>query len=771
MPKTVITSKILAKRTKEYKKELKANGGVGRVPTEAEFYEYYDNLDKADVKTRSMIMGDIFNSGNYSNFQSLDYYPRTIVAYYNFLTIQDVAQGDYSLNNKALVDFLNKTVNKPDIRETISLMKHTDPNFKVIDDYMSQLSFQQTLNPPTKEQRENVLKINPNVKPLFSRIKNIEKLKEGVKTLERTFASIQKGLTDEKSFVERIEPEKDTKPTYNLYQKMKAGTYSREEVFAEYDKEIEELKAQIETYRHEEEPEYKKAIESQKVLAKTMLMAHLSKYTVKDKKGNEIEYKGSLADTFAHGGRTNFILPHGVNQTAVEESIFGKNPEQTSGLKARTAATHYASRRKVENNAVTKESKEEKVSKANLVRILADSHYGMNIAAGGYGTIAPNQKPTLVDGTAGHMYCRKSMGDPEHCGSLLIGFESCESGKTSVLGHEHTWMAKSSKQSAFLADKFGVGAKHDGRTVDLSGLSPEQFAKFMNEFDKVYSDLQVKAETDEKAREKITNFNKFLAGSRLETDALKEVLTDLGMDAHIVNKSVTCARTGLDARKSSSEKEIPIPGKAEVDKYLNNFNKALNKLQIDLSDNDSLKRLKVMEKVNGKWSIQPLISEGMTSEQKYAKINALFTSNDTVIMAYDKGKVEPNEVKFGKNGPEISKYTIQEDKEPDFPKKVPASHRFFNTITFGRAYQNEIRKYNNDIAIIDAIREKNRVFSADVSDRIAEAVKETSNITRIRMSDDKQFLKDLDLDKDKEITSMNIDKDKEKSLDKNTSKN
>ena len=500
-------------------------------------------------------------------------------------------------------------------------------------------------------------------------------------------------------------------------------------------------------------------------------MAHLSKYTVKDKKGNEIEYKGSLADTFAHGGRTNFILPHGVNQTAVEESIFGKNPEQTSGLKARTAATHYASRRKVENNAVTKESKEEKVSKANLVRILADSHYGMNIAAGGYGTIAPNQKPTLVDGTAGHMYCRKSMGDPEHCGSLLIGFESCEDGKTSVLGHEHNWRAKSSKQSAFLADKFGVGAKHDGRTVDLSGLSPEQFAKFMNDFDKVYSDLQVKAENDEKAREKITNFNKFLAGSRLEADALKEVLTDLGMDGHIVNKSVTCARTGLEARKSSSEKEIPIPDKAAVDKYLNDFNKALNKLQIDLSDNDSLKRLRVMEKVDGKWSIQPLITDGMTNEQKYAKINALFTSNDTVIMAYGRGKLEPNEVKFGKNGPEISKYTIQEDKEPAFPKKVPASHRFFNTITFGRAYQNEIRKYNNDLAIIDAVREKNRVFSADVSDRIAEAVKETSNITRIRMSDDKQFLKDLDLDKDKEITSMNIDKDKEKSLDKDTSKN
>jgi hypothetical protein len=395
----------------------------------------------------------------------------------------------------------------------------------------------------------------------------------------------------------------------------------------------------------------------------------------------------------------------------------------------------------------------------------------MNIAVGGYGTRAPNTKPTLTDGTAGHMYCRKSMGDPEHCGSLLIGFESCEDGKTSVLGHEHTWRAKSSKQSAFLADKFGVGAKHDGRTVDLSGLSPEQFAKFMNNFDKVYSDLQVKAENDEKAREKITNFNKFLSGSRLEADALKEVLIEFGMDGHIVNKSVTCARTGLEARKSSSEKEIPIPDKKEVDKYLNGFNKALNKLQIDLSDNDSLKRLKIMEKVNGKWTIQPLITEGMTNEQKYAKINAIYSSNDTVIMAYDRGKVEPNEVKFGKNGPEISKHTIQEDKEPDLPKPVPARHRFFNAITFGRAYQSEIRKYNNDMAIIDSIREKNRIFSADVTDRITEAAKETSNITRFRMIDDPGFKKDLGLDKDKEITSMNIDKDKEKTLEKDTSKN
>lgn len=764
----LISAKEMQRRIDAYKKEREKNDGIGRIPTEEEYGDFMESSAVLSTKDR-IAVHDVTSDNKYSNFQNLNYYLRAMVSYISIETIQNLANKDYSQENKKLYEYLNKEANNPVVREGISLMKQNgDENFKMLDDYMNQVLFQQTLNPPTKEQRDYVID-NVYAKDKIREVKKLKDLKTDIGTVEAMYEKVKTG----NSTVEKMNTMLNSGSfKKQLFDQMVEGTYKKDEVVNKIDEDIAKLETEIrEPYKHLEEVEYKKAIESQKVLAKTMLMAHLSKYTVKDKKGNEVDYKDSLANTFAHGGRTNFILPHGINQTAVEESIFGKNPDQTSGFKSRTAATHYASRRKIKNNTVTKEAKEEKVSKANLARILADSHYGMNIAVGGYGTIAPNQKPTLTDGTAGHMYCRKSMGDPEHCGSLLIGFESCEDGKTSVLGHEHTWRAKSSKQSAFLADKFGVGAKHDGRTVDLSGLSPEQFAKFMNNFDKVYSDLQVKAENDEKAREKITNFNKFLSGSRLEAEALKEVLIEFGMDGHIVNKSVTCARTGLEARKSSSEKEISIPDKKEVDKYLNDFNKALNKLQIDLSDNDSLKRLKVMEKVNGKWTIQPLITEGMTNEQKYAKINALYSSNDTVIMAYGRGKVEPNEVKFGKNGPEISKHTIQEDKEPALPKQVPASHRFFNAITFGVAYQNEIRKYNNDMAIIDSIREKNRVFSTDLTDRITEAAKETSNITRFKMIDDPNFKKDLGLDKDKEITSMDINKDKENTLEKDTSKN
>ena len=75
------------------------------------------------------------------------------------------------------------------------------------------------------------------------------------------------------------------------------------------------------------------------------------------------------------------------------------------------------------------------------------------------------------------------------------------------------------------------------------------------------------------------------------------------------------------------------------------------------------------------------------------------------------------------------------------------------------------------MAIINVVRDKNHLLHEDETARITEASKESSSITRFRMIDDPAFKKDLDLNKNKEITSMNIDNDKEKTLDKNASKN
>lgn len=233
-----------------------------------------------------------------------------------------------------------------------------------------------------------------------------------------------------------------------------------------------------------------KNIEKQLIMAKTLFMAHLGKYDLKETETSSVEYTGSIAETIVHGGRTNFILPYGGDQARMMQSYTGEHPEKDAGLEGRIAATHYTSGRKVNaDGTLEKESKEEKPAKYELNKILA-KQYGMDVAVGGIGSMGPDKQAILNDGSAGHMYIRKETGDSKTCGSLLIGFESAASGKVSFTGHKHNLLAKSSKQSAFMADKFGQGIKTDGRTVDLSGLDSESFTQMMEEFDKCYREMQ-----------------------------------------------------------------------------------------------------------------------------------------------------------------------------------------------------------------------------------------------------------------------------------------
>lgn len=283
----------------------------------------------------------------------------------------------------------------------------------------------------------------------------------------------------------------------------------------------------------------------QEILAKTLFMAQLGKYYLQDRKGNPTEHNGLLTESFVHGGRTNFILPYGGDQQRLMESFTGREPKNDAGLDTRFSATHYINRREV--NSAGFPTKEPKEIKPRAPGKLMSNQYGMNISAGGIGAMGPNNKVIQANGSAGHMYIRKELGDNKHCASLMIGFESSETGATSFTGHKHNALAKSSKQSSFLADKNGVGAKKGGRVVDLSGLDAETFTEMMNAFGEKYRALQANA-NNAKDFKKLQELNSVLCGKLQSPEKFKETLKGLGIDENLINRTVDTARKGFQAR-------------------------------------------------------------------------------------------------------------------------------------------------------------------------------------------------------------------------------
>lgn len=688
MPRTNMTKEMMKAKKEAYKAEQKANNGIPRMLTDDESLEFYNNINLIS-KSKRQIINNIINHSNYQEFQSLDNYSRAAIAKENLNLISNYAKDDYSLNNERLKHYLEMQAGNPGIREAVTIMKHTNPEFKKMDEFMSQVLMKRTLDIPTDLQRAEVLE------------------------------HVCKNNSNEESKL----------MTKNL--------------------------------------------ESQKILAKTLLMAHLSKYEIKNNNNETINYDGPISETFVHGGRTNFILPHGEKQQQIMDSIYGVDSEEKSGFKRRSAASHHAVRREVdESNNIVKESVETKASGAQH---FYRNHFGMNIAAGGYGSKAGNNTYTTADGTSGHMYCRKELGDKNHCGSLLVGFESAEDGKVSTTGHSHNMLAKSAKQSAFLADKNGVGKKHSGRTVDLSGLDPELFIKFMENFDKVYGDLQKQAafSNDQaecnQARQKLSTFNDFLAGKRLEPEQMKKFMFDLGLDTDLATKALTCGRKGLEARTPISQKPVIESTKEERTEYFKKANEQLTKLGIKIDNNESLKRINVMEKVNGQWTVKPLFNEAnISDEMKYSKlVNALEHSNATVF-AYAKGSTDAIAIENGKNGIKVENKSLNNFSEERPPKPLSATIKFLRVVSFGIAYRDEAQRYEDQLKQYNESKQKNEVFQACQISRIKEASSEISNTNRIPMGNDPQFIKDISLESQQEKeSSMEIGNEHNLSADKN----
>ena len=293
--------------------------------------------------------------------------------------------------------------------------------------------------------------------------------------------------------------------------------------------------------------ELERNLARQRVMAKMLFMSQLGKYEVITKGKSTSELNETVAETLAHGGRTNYVLPLGSDTQTVFDAVLGENRGQAAGVYKRTAATHYASRRKINGKGmIGSQSKEEKL-RVDLRKILRNQN-GMDLAVGGIGAKGPGTAPIMGRGESGHAYMRIENGDKKHCGSLLLGIEGCAPQASSGLGSTHGIRAIPGKQSAFISGKGAVGNKLGGRQVDLSALSSQELSEIIGAFDEKYTELQANANTPE-GRQRLSEINDMLIGKPMETQKLIGMLNDLGMNDPKISQTVTKAREGYYASK------------------------------------------------------------------------------------------------------------------------------------------------------------------------------------------------------------------------------
>lgn len=418
--------------------------------------------------------------------------------------------------------------------------------------------------------------------------------------------------------------------------------------------------------------EIEKNLAKQVVLAKTLFLAQLGKYTLRE--GDEIkDYTGSLAETFAHGGRTNFILPFNDVSNKVLKAFEGGPIGKKAELESRMAATHSATQRKVGADlSIEKESKEEKPNFSQVGKIFSNQ-YGMNVAIGGIGSLGPNQKTVLSDGSSGHMYIRQQKGNATTCSSLMVGIESAASLKTSTTGHFHTPLAKSSKLSAFLADKFGPGAKTNGKTVDLSGLDSEQLSSMLQEFEKSYIALQSSS-----SQETLNKVNEMLAGKRLSEKELVSMMSSyLGFEHNLAQSIASDARKGLAASIQRETNNLAVKFK--------------NVLGLDLDNAKTVESIKVMQKEqDGKWVLSNLFSQNDTPEQRFSKFSKSAQKGEQLYLISN-SKVNPTKINVNQQkislGESVERFALATPSEPNALKKA------LHSLTRGLLFGSEMKQY------------------------------------------------------------------------------
>lgn len=304
------------------------------------------------------------------------------------------------------------------------------------------------------------------------------------------------------------------------------------------------------------------------LLLKTMMLAQLGDTTYyNEDAGQEQDWELGMANLFARGARTAILTPTDrKGEKVTSKDLFanflgGATKEQLKekGIFSRTAATHGfqpeqpGEQRFWEKHGMLRGLKSILTAPFRSIsgKAAGDTmirHYGMDVAIGGIGNDGVTEgedRPQMVmnDGRSGHMYMGVLTGNRKQKGTILMGAESDSPYHIGQTGHMHNAAAQAEDALNTGGVKSGlVGRKYNGRKINVSKQSNTNIMAVMQAIERLREiggrqfGGAAQREAWEQSKTRRNALVEILSGKRLDADAFRTILEELGIDEQIIEQ-------------------------------------------------------------------------------------------------------------------------------------------------------------------------------------------------------------------------------------------
>ena len=248
-------------------------------------------------------------------------------------------------------------------------------------------------------------------------------------------------------------------------------------------------------------------------------------------------YSPTMASLISNGGRTK--LDFGKTSNGVSANDVYRNMMELTSGNSNDIAHDTKSTRPFATHLIDGKMREKKGFGAAARALFSSSfkHRGFNPAIGGagnkayatkYGKHLPGEAQATItaNGQSGHMYMGvKDSSDTEN-GGMLVGLETSKAQEYNLAGKKHDAKATSATFSPTGSRKDAlIGAKTDGRTVDLTGITTEENVNLQQMLSARMTHLAQKAHNgNDRARDKYNAMMDQLSGSKMTPEALAQML-------------------------------------------------------------------------------------------------------------------------------------------------------------------------------------------------------------------------------------------------------